>query len=278
MGGSVIRRRQLARELRQLREAAGYSLEVAAVRLEWSTSKLSRIENGMQSIDIHSVRGMLDLYDLGGGRAAYIQDLTRAARQRGWWKAYGVDDLGYVPLEAEASLVRQFTLAYVPGLLQTADYARAVMATSTLSRSAEVLQNDLAVRVHRQRRLTSDEEPLELVALLDESVLLRPVGGPAVMRAQMEHVLIAAELPTVTVLVVPFRFGAHQGLDGPFSILSFGDLGEPDLAYAEHALGATQVDKETEVARVTLAFDRLRSAALSPAESVELVSEVLDRA
>jgi transcriptional regulator with XRE-family HTH domain len=278
MGGSVIRQRQLARELRQLREQAGYSLEVAAGRLEWSTSKLSRIENGMQSVDIHSVNGMLDLYDLGGDRAGHIQELTRAARQRGWWKAYGLNDRGYVPLEAEATLVRHFNIAYVPGLLQTPAYARAVLATSTLQRSTEVLENELAVRAFRQRRLTSDEEPLELVAVLDESVLLRPVGGVAVMRAQLEQLLIAAELPTVTVRVLPFRVGAHQGMDGAFSILSFGELEEPDLAYAEHALGATQVDKEIEVARATLAFDRLRSVALSPAETAELVGEVLDRA
>jgi len=277
VGGSVIRRRQLARELRQLREAAGYTLDAAAVRLEWSTSKLSRIENGMQSIDIHSVRGMLDLYDLGGDRATHIQDLTRAARERGWWKAYGFDDRGYVPLEAEASLSREFSLAYVPGLLQTPEYARAVFATSTLARSAERSSNELAARMFRKHRLTSDDDPLQLVAVLDESVLLRPVGGPAVMRAQLEHVLIAADLATVTVQVLPFRAGAHQGMDGGFSILSFGDFGEPDIAYAEHALGATQVEKESEVGRATLVFDQLRAAALSPADSAELVGEVLER-
>ena len=264
MGGSVIRRRQLARELRQLREAAGYTLDAAAALLEWSTSKLSRIENGLQSIDIHSVRGMLDLYDLGGDRAAYIQDLTRAARRRGWWKAYGVHDLGYVPLEVEASLVREVSQCYIPGLLQTSDYSRAVLSIATLPRSPDALEKDLAVRMRRQLRLTSDDEPLELVAVLDESVLLRPVGGPAVMRAQLEHLLICAELSTVTVQVLPLRIGAHQGLDGSFTILSFGDYDEPDLVYAEHAVGSTQTDKETEVARATLAFERLRAAALSP--------------
>ncbi|GAA1250233.1 helix-turn-helix transcriptional regulator [Pseudonocardia aurantiaca] len=274
----MIRRRQLARELRRLREAAGYSLEVAADRLEWSTSKLSRIENGLQGVDKHGVNGMLDLYDLGGDHAEYIHQLRREAMQRGWWRAFGLDDRGYVPLEAEASLAREYTLAYVPGLLQTADYARAVFATSVLARSSEKLKNELAARMYRQRRLTADEEPLELVAVLDESVLLRPVGGPDAMRAQLEHLLIAAELPTVTVHVLPFRIGAHLGMDGGFSILSFGHLGEPDLAYAEHAFGATQVEKEIEVGRATLTFDRLQSAALSPADSVKLVGEVLDRA
>ena len=288
MGGSMIRRRQLARELRQLREAAGYSLEAAAVRLEWSASTLSRIENGQQSVDIHSVRGMLDLYDLGGDRAAYIQDLTRAARERGWWKAYGVDDRGYIPLEDEAKLLRSFNLAMVPGILQTRDYAMALFRTWTTPGlisawsppypSPETVQTALRARMYRQRRLTSDEEPLELVAVLDESVLLRPVGGSAVMRAQLEHLLIVAELSTVTLQVVPLGTGSHVGMDGAFSILSFGDLDEPDIVHIEHPLGSTQVDKECEVSRATLMFDRLRSTALSPADTIALVEGVLDRA
>jgi transcriptional regulator with XRE-family HTH domain len=117
MGGSVIRRRQLARELRRLREAAGYSLEAAAERLEWSTSKLSRIENGLQAVDKRGVNGMLDLYDLGGDHAEYIHQLRREALERGWWRAYGLDDRGYVPLEAEASLAREYTVKLVGEVL-----------------------------------------------------------------------------------------------------------------------------------------------------------------
>ncbi|WP_219418822.1 helix-turn-helix domain-containing protein [Pseudonocardia nigra] len=277
MGGSVILRRQLARELRRLRESSGYTLEEAATKMEWSVSKLSRIEIGLQTVDIHYARSMLDLYDLGGDEATRILDMTRAAAQRGWWKAYGLDDRGYVPLETAACLAREFSLAYVPGLLQTGEYARAVFGTSTLGRSAAAVEKELAARMYRQRRLTSDEDPLELVAVVDESALLRPVGGRAVMRTQLEHLVIVAELPTVTLHVLPLRAGAHQGMDGSFTVLSFGELDEPDIAYIEHPLGATQVDKEKEVARATLAFDRLRSLALDPADTVALVTGLLDR-
>lgn len=274
MGGSAIRRRQLARELRELRESSGYSLEVAAVKLEWSTSKLSRIETGQQTVDIHSVRGMLDLYDLGGDRATHIQELCRAARQRGWWKAYGLDDLGYVALEAEASMVLEYALAFIPGLLQTVEYARAVFGTGTLPRSNQKLDNELAARMIRQRRITSDD-PLQLVTVLDESVLLRAIGGTRVMRGQLEHLLQVAEVPSITMHVLPFN--SMHGLEGGFTILRFGELAEPDVAYIEHLVGSLQVNGEDEVRRATLAFDRLRSAALNPVDSIGLVREVLDR-
>ena len=160
--GSTIRRRQLARRLRLLREEAGLTLEVAAPALDWSPSKLSRIENAHQAVDVHSVRSMLDLYGVGGGRWTELIELTRAARGRGWWRAYGLDDQGYVPLEAEASVVRSFASASVPGLLQTAEYARALFRANLHQWSEARLENEATVRMIRQDRLTSDEQPLDL--------------------------------------------------------------------------------------------------------------------
>ncbi len=128
--GSVVRRRQLARLLRAMREESGLTLEQAAPRLDWSTSKLNRIEMAQQNVDVHGVKSMLDLYDVGGDRWTQVIELARAVRQRGWWRVYGSDDRGYVPLEAEASLVRDYTLGYAPGLLQTADYAREIFRSS----------------------------------------------------------------------------------------------------------------------------------------------------
>ncbi len=272
--GSTVRRRQLARQLRLLREEAGLTLDAAAPALDWSPSKLSRIENAHQAVDVHSVRSMLDLYDIGGQQWTELLALTRAARQRGWWRAYGLDDKGYVPLEAEASTVRAFTITYVPGLLQTADYARELFRTALQRRTAETLDRIVTVRMIRQERLTSEEAPLELVAIVEESVLHRPVGGPAVMRAQLGHIVAAAALGSVTFQVLPTAVGAGPGLDGNFTLLSFDELGEPDMAYVEHAMGAVHLEKEDEVARGRLVFDHLRSAALSPADSVALVERV----
>jgi transcriptional regulator with XRE-family HTH domain len=274
--GSVVRQRQLGRTLRELREEAGLTLEEAAPRLDWSTSKLSRIEIAQQSIDVHGVRSMLDLYGVGGERWTQIIELTREARQRGWWRAYGPDGLGYVALETEATLVRDYTLAFVPGLLQTADYARALFTGSHHRRTETDLANEITVRMIRQERLTSVDHPLELVAIVEESVLHRPVGGAEVMHAQLAHLVAAAELATVTLQVLSTTVGAHAGLDGAFTVLSFDELGEPDLAYVEHVMGAVKLQKELEVARARLVFDRLRSDALSPADSAALLRRLVE--
>ncbi|MGD9530399.1 helix-turn-helix domain-containing protein [Pseudonocardia sp.] len=275
--GSQVRRRILARELRKLREAAGLTLEEAAPRLDFSDSTLSRIENAQQGANVHAVKSMLDLYDA-GDRWEELLALARVAKQRGWWQAYGLGGGGasYVGFETEAGRVRDFTVSYVPGLLQTADYARALFAAGMVWDSGQALENAVAVRTIRQERLTDSENPLHLEAIIDEAALRRPVGGPAVHRAQLEHLLRAVELPTVTLQVLPTRVGAHPALASPFTLLSFGDLGEPDIAYVEHTLGAVTFDKEPDVARARLFFDRLRAEALGLADSAALVRGVLD--
>jgi hypothetical protein len=251
------------------------TLEQAAPALDFSPSKLSRIENAQQAVDVHAVRSMLDLYDVGGDRWGELVALAREATQRGWWRRYGLDDRGYVPLEAAATRVHDFTVTYVPGLLQTADYARALFQGSARQRSAEVLDRAIAVRMIRQERLTDDEEPLELVAVVEEAVLHRPVGGPGVMRAQLERLVAAAALDTVTFQVLPTNTGAHAGQDGALTILNFDGLGEPDMAYVEHAMGAVHFEKELDVATARLVFDRVRAAALTPVDSVALVERVV---
>jgi transcriptional regulator with XRE-family HTH domain len=270
-------RRQLARQLRMLRERSGLTLEAAAARLEFSTSKLSRIENGQQVVDVHWVRSMLDLYDAGTCWEQLL-DLARQARQPGWWRAYGLNDRGYVPLEAGASLVREFTITVVPGLLQTADYARALFRSATRSLDAAQIEREVEVRMIRQRRLLAEDNPLRLEAIVDEAVLHRPVGGRTVLRTQLDHLIIAAELDTVTLRVLLTEKGEHPGLDGGgFTVLTFAERSEPDLAYIEHVGGAVHIEKADEVARCTLAFDHLRSAALSPADSVSLLERATAR-
>jgi transcriptional regulator with XRE-family HTH domain len=273
--GSLVRRRQLARTLRELRVHAGLTIEAAAPKLDVSPSKLSRIENAHQGVDVHIVRSMLDLFDVGGDRWTELLDLTRAAGAKGWWRAYGLDDQGYVPLESEATTVRDYTVTYVPGLLQTADYARALFETSLLSRSPAILERDVTVRMIRQERLTSAERPLELLAVVDEAALRRILGGRAVMRAQLIHLVEISDRDTVTLQVLPAEVAAHPALDGAFSVLSFDGLGEPDMGYAEHPMGSVHVEKEEHVARARLVFDHLRSVALSPAESVALIERVV---
>lgn len=271
--GSSVRGRVLSRRLRLLREAAGFTLEEAAPKLDWSVSKLSRIETAQQAVDVHGVRSMLDLYDAGGQWAELI-DLAREANRRGWWRAYGLGNNRYIGFETEASQVQEYNFGLVPGLLQIPAYSRALFATGWRFNTASEVERAVTVRTTRQERLTSVDEPLHLVAILAEPALHIPLGGPEVLRDQLDHLIMAAELDTESLQVLPTDVGAHVGLASGSAVLSFGDLGEPDMAYVEHALGAEHFDKEADVARARFKFDQLRSLALAPAASQELIRRV----
>jgi transcriptional regulator with XRE-family HTH domain len=273
----VVRRRQLARRLRLLRERAGLTLEEAAPKLDWSASKLSRIETAQQAVDVHWVRSMLDLYQVSSDDWEEIVGLCRESRQKGWWRAYGLDDDSYVGFENEATAVFDFTVSYVPGLLQTAEYSHAMIKAVEARRARQHVSNAVAVRTIRQRRLASAENPLQLVAVIDEFALHRVIGSRRLHVAQLRHLLTAAELETVDLRVLPSSIGVHAALASPFTILRFDGLGEPDVAYVEHTLGALLVEKKAEVQRARLLFDRLRSDALSPADSVDLIRQLADR-
>jgi hypothetical protein len=277
-GGEVrirgtLQQRQLARALRRLREEAGLSLEEAAPRLDWSTSKLGRIETAQQGVDVHGVRSMLDLYGVGGAQWTEIIDLTREARKKDEWHVYGIRRQGYVALEADAAVVYDYELGYVPGLLQTAAYARAVFRDGVPHRTEAELDRAVRIRLLRQRRLTEDP-PLELVAIVDETVLHHLVGGVGVMRDQLRHLVSQAALPSVCFQVLPVSVGVHQGMNGSFSVLGFADPDEPAVAYTEDAVKAVHVHKEAEVREYKLVFDQLRSEALSPRDSVALVEQL----
>jgi len=253
------------------------SLAEAAPPLDSSVSTLSRIETARQPVSVHLVRSMLDLYDIGGDRWTELVELARAARKPGWWQAYGLGNNSYISYEAEASRVQEFASGYVPGLLQTSDYALALLNAGPVRRTSEELDAALEVRMIRQRRLSSEEDQLELVTVIDESVLRRPVGGPSVLRAQLTHLAEAATLNRVTVQVLPSSIGAHGALASGFLVLNFGDLGEPDIAYVEHALGALLLDKDGDGARGRLTFDRIQANALDPAKSLTLIRRLAEQ-
>jgi transcriptional regulator with XRE-family HTH domain len=267
----------LARRLRVLRERAGLTIEDAAPKLYWSASKLSRIETAQQSMDVHGVKSMCDLYGVDGDEWAEMVALAIETRRRGWWRAYGIGDNSYIGFEAEAAQVKIFTLAYVPGLLQIAPYSEALFLASPLARSRAALEREVAVRMHRQQRLTTAENDLQLVAIVAEAALHQPVGGPAVLREQLDHMLMAAELENVCLQVLPTAVGAHTALASGFSVLNFGDLGEPDLAYVEHALGAVQLEKDEDVSLARLKFDQLRSLALATAASQAMIERAAEQ-
>ncbi|MGH3685999.1 MAG: DUF5753 domain-containing protein [Pseudonocardiaceae bacterium] len=195
------------------------------------------------------------------------------AKQKGWWHAYGLKLAGYPALEADAAVMYDYEFGLVPGLLQTADYARALFRGFRPQRTEAELDHHVQLRLFRQRRLTEDPL-LELVAIVDETVLRRPIGGVEVMRAQLRHLVNQAALPSVCFQVVPVSAGAHQGVNGSFSVLDFADPNEPAVAYTENAVSATYMHKEAEVRKYKLLFDQLRSEALSPRDSVALVEQL----
>jgi hypothetical protein len=179
----------------------------------------------------------------------------------------------YVGLEAETAAERVYEISVVPGLLQTPDYARAVLREVFPRHGLEQIDRMVDLRIKRQRRF-DDSPPLELWAILDEAVVRRPVGGKQVMRGQLEHLLAAAARPGLTLQVLPFDCGAHAGHGGPFSILEFPNRTDSEVAYVESVAGFIYLEKDRDVRARVEAFDRLRAAALAPAASTELIARV----
>lgn len=267
----VLLRREIGRRLRAARQAASLTLDVSARHLDTSVSSLSRIENGTGIVTVHLVRSMSDLYDC---RMDELIELVRVARRPGWWKTYGIPDGDFVALETGASALRSYEPSIVPGLLRTADYTRALFQSGRRHRDEEWIINRLAVRAIRQERLTDDDHPLRLDTVIHEYVLHHPIGGPAVMRAQLRHLALIGELPTVTLHVLPASVISNEAMHGGFTILDFPSPGQPTLAYVQHVLGAQHDDRPDRVHQARLAFDHLRSLALSPKDSVEFIDQV----
>lgn len=265
------RRRKLGRRLRALRESAGLTMEAAAVKLDKSRTSLLRIESGDYKADVHLVRSMMDLYDQW---EEDLLDAVRDALKPSWFSTYGVEDMGYVDVEHEAARVNEYACQIVPGLLQTEDYIRAVIEGSRRRRTANQLQNEVSVRLIRQERLTSEENPIELVAIIDESALCREVGGPELMRGQLRHLIEMAALPTVTLQVLRFDVGIHSAMDGAFTLLEFPEPEEQPLLYQAYVSGALHIEDKDEVRAAKLVFGALRSEALSPADSVALIERL----
>jgi hypothetical protein len=270
----TVRRRRLGLELRRFREGQGVTIEVVADALGCSTSKISRIETGHTTATPRDVQAMLDVYGISGGAADELVNIAREARQKGWWHPYSAVLTGaYVGLEAAANRLRAYEQQVVPGLLQTAEYAAAMLHAARPDLSPEDESRAVRVRMGRQSLLV-DENPINLWVVLDEAVLSRPVGGDAVMRGQLEKLVESAALPHVTIQVLPFEAGAHAGMDGTFTILDFPETNDPSVVFAENATGGLFLEKVDELVKYATIFDAIRTTALSPEESVGLIATV----
>lgn len=274
----TVRRRRLALELRRLREAAKLTCEEVADHLECSASKISRVETGRVSVSPRDVRDMLELYGVPVVQRESLVQLARDSRQKGWWHAFS-DTMQpqfatYVGLESAASEIRIYEVSLIPELLQTEDYARAVIRSGMMSSPSDDIDRQVALRMARQPAITRHDPP-KVWAVLDEAALRRQVGGPGLMRLQLEHLLAQASLPNVAVQVIPFGGGAHPAMGRPFIILVFPERVDTDVVYLEDLTSALYVEDVAEVDRYNVFFNHLRATALSFDDSSALITSVL---
>lgn len=282
--GSTVPRRQLGRYLRDLRNSARLTVRAAARELEWSEAKMWRIETGQTSLRSLDAEAMCKVYGASAEMTTALMGLAKETKARGWWHSYGdVIPEGFdlfIGLEEAASQIDWYESELVPGLLQTEDYAQAIIRAHNPQEDVEEIGRRVRLRITRQVLLTRVTQPPRYDVVLNEAVLRRPVGGNGVMAGQLTHLVRLGELPNVTIRIVPFSAGLHLGvMTGPFGILRFrlnqdGSETEPSTVYADGYTGALYLDKPSEVDRYDAAFENICEAALSEQDSSRLMAEV----
>ncbi len=277
--GSVVRRMLLGSQLRRLREARGITREAAGYSIRASESKISRMELGRVSFKTRDVEDLLTLYGISDeAERESLLSLAREANVAGWWHSY-TDVLPswfptYVGLEGAASLIRVYEVQFVHGLLQTEEYARAVVRRGMKGASPADVERRVALRLERQKHLLADNAP-EFHIVLDEAALRRPYGDRAVMRGQLQHLIDISGRPNVRLQVMPFGFGGHSGESGAFTILSFPDTDLSDVVYLEQLTSALYLDKREDVAQYEQALKELQQDSPGPDESRDLLRGLL---
>ncbi|HUK67600.1 MAG TPA: helix-turn-helix transcriptional regulator [Streptosporangiaceae bacterium] len=278
-GGPTVRRILLGAQLRRLREAKGITLEEAGHKIRASHSKMSRLELGRVGFKDRDVADLLTEYDvLDEKERDMLRALARQANAQGWWHVYS--DImanwfeAYVGLEEAAASVRTYEVQFVPGLLQTEGYARAVTMLGYADSPAEEIERRVSLRMARQRLLEGDD-PLNLWAVVDEAALRRPLGSQAVMREQISHLMDVTAVPHVTLQVIPFHSGGHAAAGGPFSILRFAEPDLPDIVYLEQLTSALYLDKREDVDHYLAVMERLCLEAEPATDTTEVLGRIL---
>ncbi|WEP00260.1 helix-turn-helix transcriptional regulator [Streptomyces sp. FXJ1.172] len=269
----------LGSQLRRLREARGITREAAGYSIRASESKISRMELGRVSFKTRDVEDLLTLYGITGeAERESLLSLAREANVAGWWHSY-TDVLPswfptYVGLEGAASLIRVYEVQFVHGLLQTEEYARAVVRRGMKGASPDDIERRVALRLERQKHLFAQGAP-EFHIVLDEAALRRPYGDRAVMRGQLQHLIDVSQRPNVRLQVMPFSFGGHSGESGAFTVLSFPDADLSDVVYLEQLTSALYLDKREDVAQYEQALKELQQDSPGPDESRDLLRGLL---
>ena len=279
-GGPTILRMLLGAHLRRLREAQGVTREEAGWEIRSSDSKISRMELGRVGFKERDVADLLTLYGVDDHEERErLLALAKEANTQGWWHRFG-DVLpswlhSYLGLEAAAALIRTYEVQFVPGLLQTTDYARAVILLGHENARYEEVERRVGLRIARQQLLHREHAPL-LWAVVDEAALRRPIGGAKVMQAQLEALIEATKLPSVRLQVIPFQAGGHAAAGGSFTLLRFPDTDLPDVVFVEQLTSALYLDKRDDVDQYTAAMERLCVEAIAPADTAAFLEKMLD--
>ncbi len=270
--GPMVRRRELSALLRALRVGANMTIEEVAERLLCSPSKVSRMETGARSPTFRDIRDLCDLYGIADAQRQDLVELARESRQQGWWQSYDLPFATFIGLEADATSIDIFEASIIPGLLQTPDYARAIIEGTAPEPSPELIEQGVAVRVTRQRLLTQDDPP-QLRVIIDEAALWRVIGNPSLMKAQLNHLVEVSSLPHVGIQVIPFRAGAFPAVDSSFTILELPDP-IPGVIYVEGLFGFVYLERPQDVERYRRTFQDTQSIAATEPESIALISRI----
>jgi transcriptional regulator with XRE-family HTH domain len=268
----TLRQRELGARLRQLRHDLGWTVEDVGEKLLCSATKISRIETGQRRTSLRDVRDLCGIYGVSDPDTAELMDLAKMAREPGWWQRYTDLDLEpYIGLEQDASAITCFSSYYVPALLQTEAYAREIIRAIARQMDPGIHKQRVEVRLRRQQRLDQDNRP-RYRAILDEAVLRRRVGGSAVMAGQLDKILKLEREGKATVQVIPFEVGAHAAQDSNFVLLEFQEFSP--VVFVEGLTTSTYHERDNDLDRYREAVEYLRDEALSPRDSVALITEV----
>lgn len=273
----TVRQRELGKRLRERRNELQLTVQDVAEQLICSATKISRLETGARRPSLRDVRDLCRLYGLGEQATAELMGLAQAAREPAWWTRYDDLDLDpYIGLEQDAAAITCFSVYYMPGLLQTADYAQAIIRAIAPKMDPDIHRQRVEARMRRQQLLEGDDRPRYHV-LLDEAVLHRQVGGPEVMAAQLDRALDAQRRDRVTIQIIPFNIGAYAGVDGYFVLLEFEE--DSDLSpvvFLEGLTGNKYLERDADIARYHETIDYLHNLALSPRDSMRRITEIRD--
>jgi transcriptional regulator with XRE-family HTH domain len=270
----TVRRRELGALLKQLRIQRGWTAEQVGGWLRFSPSKMSRLETGHRGANARDINDLCDLYGVDDEQRRRLLELASEGKQRAWWQPLGLPYSTYVGLESEAVSISDFGLGFIPGLLQTADYARAIVSAAVPKWVPEIVEQRLQGRMARQQLLHADNAPF-FEAVVDESVLHRVVGSRAIMRAQLERLLELAELPNVTLRVIPYDAGALPAGNNKFIILRFASPDVKDVVYIEGLTGDLYLDEPSDVETYNTTFRTLVQLAAPPHETHDIIEAMI---